>query len=268
MNPREGSEVAQARSATREEISALIYEKNEAVLIALLQNPHFDESHLTLLLERKDLSPTLLEEIARRRDWLRRYQVKRRLAFHPHTPRLAALRLGRQLYLMDQVHLSLLSSTAAEVRRLAEDLILSRLPQLPLGQKITLARRASARVAGALLGEGHERVVPLALDNAFLTEAQVLRVLARDNLPETVIGAIAGHSRWSHHATVRMALARHPQVPLACVLAFLPEMTPRELEELCALTTVSENLRRYIRHEIARRASIEPSRSSGGEYIA
>src|SRR3989449_1533116 len=47
------------------------------------------------LLEREDLPQTILERIARRRQWLSHYPVKRRVAFHPHTPRLVAMRLAR-----------------------------------------------------------------------------------------------------------------------------------------------------------------------------
>mgnify|MGYP001618006381 CR=1 FL=1 len=120
-----------ARSAAREEIPALLYHPSEDVLAALLENPRFDAAHLSLLLERKELSGEFLEEIARRKKWLAEYAVKRRLAFHVHTPRLTVMRLARQLYLMDLVQLSLLPSAAVELRRLAEELILVRLPQVP-----------------------------------------------------------------------------------------------------------------------------------------
>ena len=176
MVPKSNPEVERARSASAEEIPALVYASSEDVLIALLENPRMGESHLRLLLERKDLPGTLLEAIARRKEWLRSYRVKRQLAFHVHAPRLLVMRLARELFLMDLVQLSLLPSVAVEIRRLAEELIIARLPQLPLGQKLTLARRGPARVAGSLLAEGHEQVVRLALDNAFLTEAQLLKV--------------------------------------------------------------------------------------------
>ena len=153
-----------ARSAAHHEIPELLFEASEEVLAGLLENPRLDENHLCLLLERKDLPGSLLERIARRREWLRSYPVKRRVAFHPHTPRLAAIRLARELYLMDLVQLSLLASVPAELRRLAEELILARLPQLPLGQKLALARRGSARVTGGLIAEGHAQVVRVALD--------------------------------------------------------------------------------------------------------
>ncbi|MCL4524423.1 MAG: hypothetical protein M1451_11040, partial [Acidobacteria bacterium] len=183
-----------------------------------------------------------------------------RVAAHPHTARLAALPLIRQLFLFDLVNLTLQPATPAEIRRIAEDVILNRLPQLALGQRLTLARRGSARVAAALLAPQNqevfnEKIVPLALDNAFLTESQVLKVLARENLPEIVPASIARHRKWSYLYNVRMALVRHPLTPLARVLAFLPEITLRDLDELSGARSLPASLKQYIRAEVALRRS-------------
>src|SRR5256885_1175434 len=105
----------------------------------------------------------------------------------PRAPRLATLRLVRELYLMDLVQLTLFPGTSGEIRRNAEDQLVARLPQLPLGQKITLARRGPARVAGALLAEGHPQVRAVVLDNAYVTESQILKVLSRAKLSADVV---------------------------------------------------------------------------------
>jgi len=254
MAQKANREADRARVVRGEEISALLRDAREEVLVALLDNPDLAETQVCLLLERKDLPGTLLEAIARRKEWMASYRVKRGVAFHVHAPRLLALRLARELYVMDLVQLSLQAGMTAELKRAAEELILARLPQLPLGQKITLARRGSARVVGGLLVEGHPQIVRVALDNGFLTEAQVLRALARENLPAPVVSAIAHHPKWSHLSNVRVALVRHPLAPLGRVLAFLPELTLRDLQELRKLGTLSGNLRQYIRRELARRS--------------
>ena len=119
--------------------------------------------------------------------------MRLRLARHPRTPRRFAIALLRQLYLFDLVRLSLLPSAPAEIRRVAEELMVSRVPQLPIGQKLTLARRGPARVVGALLAEGHPQAIKLALANAFLTESQVLKVLTKPG--------VAGTSRRRHRST-------------------------------------------------------------------
>jgi len=254
MARKSDADAQRALAATGEEIPALLTDHREEVLAALLENPRLEEAHLARLLERKDLPHVLLERIAREKRWLAGYRIKRGLVFHPQAPRRVVRRLARDLYLMDLVQLSLLPSVSAELRRLAEELILARLPQLPLGQKLALARRGSARVAGGLLAEGHERAVRLALDNVFLTEAQVLKVLSREKLPAPVVVAIACHPKWSHLYTVRAALVRHPMAPLARVLAFLPDLALRDLSDLSEVAALPESLRRYIQREIARRS--------------
>jgi hypothetical protein len=239
--------------AAGDELAALLHHTDAEVLLGLLDNPALEEMQLCMLLERKNLPGEILEEVARRKPLLKSYRVKKALAFHPRTPRLVTLRLLRDLYLMDVVQLTLLPGIPTELKRNAEDQLTSRLPQLPLGQKITLARRGPARLAGALLAEGHAQIVTIALDNAYLTEAQVLKVLSREKIPPGVVRAISQHRKWSISYNVRLALVRHPLSPLATVLAYLPELTVSDLRELASPGIVSESLRKYLQAEVQRR---------------
>jgi pimeloyl-ACP methyl ester carboxylesterase len=242
-----------ARVAIGDELAALLHHPAADVLLALLDNPALDETQLCLLLERKNLPEEILEEVARRKPLLKSYRAKRALAFHARTPRLISLRLLRDLYLMDLVQVTLTPGVSAELKLNAEDQLLARLPQLPLGQKITLARRGPARVAGALLAEGHQQIAAVVLDNPNITEAQILKVLSREKLPASVIPAIFQHRKWSTTYNVRIALVRHPATPLATILAYLPELTVSDLRELASPGIVSENLRKYLQAEVQRR---------------
>lgn len=242
-----------ASIATGEELAALLHHHSPDVLLALLDNPALDETQLCLLLDRKDLPAEILQEVTRRKPLLKNYRVKRALAFHPRTPRLAGLRLLRELYLMDLMQLTLLPGTSAELKVNAEAQLIARLPQLPLGQKLTLARRGTARVAGALLAEGHAQILSVVLDNPNLNEAQVLKALSLDRLHLAVIQSIAHHRKWSHIYNVRLALVRHPNSTLSTVLAYLPELTVSDLRELASPGIVSESLRKYLLAEIQRR---------------
>jgi len=239
--------------ATGEELAILLHHPATDVLLALLDNPALEETQVCLLLERKNLPEEILEEVARRKPLLKSYRVKRSLAFHPRTPRLVSLRLLRDLYLMDLVRVAILPGVSAELKRNAEEQLLARLPQLPLGQKITLARRGPARVAGALLAEGHAQVISIVLDNPYMTEAQILRALSREKLPISVIPAIVQHRKWSIAYNVRLALVRHPSTPLASILSYLPELTVSDLRELAAPGIVPESLRKYLQAEVQRR---------------
>lgn len=243
-----------ARSAPADELKSLLHEADEEVLLALLENPNLEEGHITLLLERLDLPASVLSAVAREGKWTSSEGVRLRLARHPRTPKRFALAAVRQLYVFDLVRLSLLPLAPPDIRRVAEEVILTRVPHLPAGEKLTLARRGPSRVVGALLAEGHPQAIKLALANAFLTESQVLKVLAKPGVPERVVAAIAQHPKWSCQYNVRIALVRNPHTPVPSVLAFLPNLTLRDLKEIARLDTLAPHLRKYIRQELERRA--------------
>jgi hypothetical protein len=241
------------RNAAGEELVRLIHETAPDALLPILQNSALDETSLCLLLQRKDLRTDFLAEVLRRRHFLKNYQVKKLLAFHPHTPRTDGLRLLRDLYLMDLIQFAISPGVLPDLKRKAEDQVVAKLPQIALGQKIALARRSPARIAGALLADGQPPVVKAALSNPNLTEAQVLKVLARERLPPAVSQSIAQDPKWSHYYNVRVALLRQPSTTLTTILAFLPELTVSDLRELAAPGILPENLRHYLQAEIARR---------------
>ena len=241
------------QTATGEDLVRLIHEVPTDMLSPILDNPALDETSLAVLLHRKDLPSEFLTEILRRRQLLKNYLVKKLLAFHPHTPRRDALRLLRDLYLMDLVQFSISHEVRPDLKRKAEDQVIAKMAQLPLGQKITLARRSPARIAGSLLADGQPMVVKATLSNPNLTEAQVLRVLAKEKLAPVVAQSIAQHEKWSHVYNVRIALLRQPSTTLATVLAFLPELTVSDLRELAAPGVLPENLRQHLQAEIRRR---------------
>ena len=244
---------ADLRTAAGEELVRLIQRSPPRDLLPILDNPALDEAILAMLLQRRDLLAEFLESVVKRRHLIKGYQVKKLLAFHPNMPRTEGTRLLRDLYLMDLVRFSIAPGVLPDLKRKAEDQVIAKMPQLPLGQKITLARRSPARIAGSLLADGQPSVVKAALGNPNLTEAQVLRVLAKDKLPPSVVQAISQDPKWSHVYNVRIALVRQTSTPLATVLAFLPELTVSDLRELVSPGILPENLRQYLQAEIALR---------------
>jgi hypothetical protein len=244
-----------ARSASADEIKLLLRESDEVTLLALLDNPNLDGPHVTQLLDRLDLPANVLIAVAESGTWTASEAVRLRLARHPRTPRRIAMVLLKQLFLFDLVRVSLLPSAPADIRRAAEGTILTRVPHLPVGEKLTLARRGPSRIAGAVLAEGHPQAIKLALGNAFLTESQLLKVLAKTDVPERVVAAIAQHPKWSCLYNVRLGLLRNAHTPVPAILAILPDVTVRDLKELMSVEALASHSRNYIERELARRAS-------------
>ncbi|MGA8101639.1 MAG: hypothetical protein WB869_05770 [Candidatus Acidiferrales bacterium] len=250
-----GSAAAQdaARTVEGDHLTAILHDADESVVRAALENPHLHESHVCLVLERLDLPVPLLEAIGSNPQWLRSEAIRLRLARHPHTPQRIAVPLVRQLFLFDLVTLSMLPSAPSEVRRLAQEAILAKIPQLPLGQKLTLARRGPARVAAALILEGHPRASVDALKNPYLTESQVLRVLASRAVTEPVVAAIARDPKWSAQKNVRFGLLRAASELSPQIEAFLGDFTLSELAEVVSLEEIASPIRIAVRQEIAKR---------------
>src|SRR3984957_7221167 len=227
-----------ARNAEGEHLTAILHDADEAVILAALENPNLHESQVCLLLERLDLPVRLLEAIGSNPQWWGGEAVRVRLARRPQTPQRISVALVRQIFLFDLVALSMLPSAPAEIRRLAQETILFKIPQLPLGQKLTLARRGPARVAAALILEGHPRASADALKNPYLTESQILRVLASPTVPERVVTAIARDPKWSVQTNVRFGLVRAASELSPQLEGFLAEFTLTELADLVGLESL------------------------------
>lgn len=244
------------------ELRLLVHDAAPEVLEALLRNPFLSEELLLLLLARKNLPRELLEAVAKNEQLIQNQRVKAALARNPHTPRLVTMRLLKFLYLFDLVTVSLEPAVPAEIKRLAEDQIVKRLEQLPLGQQITLARRASARVAAVLLLQGNEPVIPVALDNSFLTEAALLGVLRRDEISEVMVEQVARHPKWSLRYEVRLQLVRHPLTPLGLALGFLPDLKAADLRLIASDKRMTATMREYVKAEAERRLQRRSRESS------
>jgi hypothetical protein len=253
MLPEAPERVEFARAAPAEKLVALLHEADEQILLALIENPNFQETHAELLLERADISSAVITSVAEKGMWMASEGVRLRIAQHAHSPTRLALAAVRQLFLFDLVRVCMMPSAPPDIRRTAEEAIIARVPYLAVGEKLTLARRGPARVAGAILAEGHPQAMKLALGNGFLTESQVLKVLAKGGVAERVVAAIAAHPKWSCVYNVRAALVRNEQTPVAYVQRFVDDLTLRDLIDISEMRELSGEARKLIVGELARR---------------
>ena len=265
MPPERDLYLEDARAASADELNALLHESDEKFLLALVENPNFQEKHAEILLSRADVSAVVVSAVAEcgKGKWMASESVRTKIAQHPHAPKRTALAAVRQMFLFNLVRLSLLPSAPPDIRRAAEEVILGRVPHLPVGQKLTLARGGPARVASAILAEGHPQALKPALGNGFLSESQVLKVLAKDGVPERVVAAIAAHPKWSCVYNVRMALVRNERTSAAIVKRLVGELTLRDLQDVSRLPGVPAGAKQVMLDEIESRASKSKNSACG-----
>ena len=162
-------------------------------------------------LKRSDLSAPDLERLSKNPSLAKSRKLKLALIEHPRTPRHLSLSLLRHLYTFDLMAVALMPVVAADIRVAVEEALINRLETISTGERMSLARRASARVVAALLGDGDMRVVNTALENSRLTEAMVAKALLRCDSADSLADTVGRNGKWSLRPEIQLALKRRAE---------------------------------------------------------
>jgi hypothetical protein len=209
-----------------------IHSSSADALIAAAGDAGLSEDMALALLKRRDLPAEALEHLARNAAVMKSRKVKLALVEHPRTPRHISLPTIRHLFTFDLMQVALTPVVPPDVKAAADETLINRLETIPSGQRLALARRASGRVAEALLADGEARVMEAALENARLTEAGVVKALMRAAATAGLVQAVCHHAKWSLRREVRIALLRNQHTPMARAVEFargLPAPMVREI---------------------------------------
>lgn len=231
----------------------LLEDPSRDVIKALLKNPALDESCLLLLLKRPDLSDDLLSAIYRMPLTETSHRVKVALVHHHATPDHLVLTLIPHLYLFELVTLCFLPGITPDRRIVAERALIKRIPETPLGSKITLARRAPSAVVEALLHEGQPQLMAACLDNPRLKQAAIFRFLNGPGATAETISMVARHPRWKSRHDLKVALLKNSKTPLVWFTAFLPGLSLVEVKNIYASSRISMAQKACVAEELLRR---------------
>jgi hypothetical protein len=216
-------------------------------------DPALTEDASLALLENRDLPIEQIEQISKNRTTMKSRKVRLALAAHPHAPRRVALRLIREFYTFDLVQFASMPAAAADLKRVADELLISRFTSITLGERISLARRSSATVAAALLLDKEPSVWQPALENPRLTEAAIVKALQRPGATVAFVEAVCHHPKWSLRREVRIALLRNPHTPLARAIEFARRLPPPLLRDVLHASKLPEKIKEYLRKDLSRR---------------
>src|SRR5579871_28878 len=225
---------------------------------AISANDSQTEDQALAQLKNRDLPPEQIEGISRNTPVMKSRKVRLALAAHPHSPRHLALHLVREFYTFELTHFALTSGPAPDLKRLADEVLVHRLPSVTLGERISLARRSSSRVAAALLLDKEARVWRIALDNARLNEAGVVRALQHAQVSPAFVQQVCCHGKWSLRREVRIALLQTAHTPLARALEFARGFPPAQLRDILYASRLPEKTKECVRQttESRRRTKI------------
>jgi hypothetical protein len=240
-----------------EDLTTLIHSHTADELKRAASHDALSEELALALLERRDLPPEALEALSKNAPALKSRRVLVEMVGHPKTPRHVSLPAIRHLYTFELMQLALSPAVLADIKKAAEETLVSRLEKITLGERITLARRASGRVAAALLLDPEPRVIEAAVTNPFLTEVLVVKALISQTAAAPLVELVARDGKWSLRREVRIALLRNPLTPADESAQLARSLPSGVLHELLQDSRVPEATRVRVQQELQEREKQE-----------
>ncbi len=244
----------QAGTASAEELKALALHPSSKVVSKVLSNANLTEELAVIIAQRRNVSPDIFESLYDDIRWKNHYPVMLALCKNPETPLKIVMTLLKSLRIFDLADLTRNRRIPINVRAKAEGCINEKILSLPLGIKITLAKRASSAVLVKLLEDGMKEVVAECLNSPFMTEQIVCKVISMKRIASHVIRRIAEHPKWSSRYDVQWALVRNNHTPLACSVIFMKNLKTNDLRELYEAPEVPVSTKPFIYRELCERS--------------
>lgn len=197
-------------------------------------------------LKQRNFSIEKIKEILCNAGLMKSRKVRILVAAHPCAPRRVALRLVREFYTFDLMQFALRPGTPADLRRFADELLISRVASITLGECISLARRSSEMVAGALLLHQETAVWQAALLNPRLTERAIIKALSRTAATSAFVEFLSRHSKWASRAEIRLALLQNSHTPPELAAEFARELPAAQLRDILRSSRLPEEVKEVL----------------------
>jgi len=248
-----GKRLLMALSATGDELFQVLLDPDMQVLRTALKNPHLHEDHLLTLLRRRDLGEDLLKAIQQLETNKASHRLKIALVKNPNTPGQIALALLPHLHLFELVDLCMVPGVTPDQKFAAERAILQRLPTTELGNKMTLARRATATVVGEILKQGDAKLVEICLNSPRLREVAILQFINGAHSSAETISVIARHPKWKLRPNLRLAILKNRRTPTIWFTLFLPQMRTPDVRNLLVSKRLNPAQKKLVQDELKKR---------------
>jgi hypothetical protein len=223
--PRVRSAVARKTALPADaDLERLVHDPSPEILTAVAADPRLTEDLALALLNHRDLPREALEALSKNSSVARQRKVQLALVIHPHTPRHVSVPTIRHIYTFELMQVALLPAVPPDVKRAAEEVILGRLASITSGERFTLAKRSSGRVAAALLLDKEERIMQAALANPQMTEIFIVRALKAEVGTELLAPAVSRHQKWSFRNDVKAALLGNKNTPSSRLIQLAGEL--------------------------------------------
>ncbi|GBE31121.1 hypothetical protein BMS3Bbin05_00017 [bacterium BMS3Bbin05] len=239
-----------ARTAEAEELWDIIRDPHPEATSNATMNGNLTEDMAVFIAKRNAATQETLGFLAGDVRFKHSYKLKLAICKNPKTPPRISLAFIKFLRIFDLSDIIRSRHLPVILRQKVELVIKERIPAMPPGIKVALAKRANSNVVVELMAKGDKRVISTCLDSPVLTEEYLHRMLNRPATKPLIIRMIAAHPQWSSRYLIRFALIRKFHTPMAQVTKFIDGMKTADLKELYRDPKLPASTRPFIYREL------------------
>ncbi len=218
------------------------------VVVALLRNPGTPGRGMVRLAESATgpILEVLLASLERLGRWVDALEA---LLGNPAVPEIKRTTI--------QSHLQLARKREAEGHK--KDL-LQRIRELPVGQKLTLAKKGNKDVRMILIKDPNEMVALEVVASPRITDGEILAISMMRDISDKVLRFIANNRKYRQNHQVVVALVNNPRTPVGVSLGLgLHSLTDREMTDLSKNRNIPGAVSRAAKQLLDRRKGADQS---------
>jgi hypothetical protein len=255
--PRVRSEIKKISLPADADLERLVHDSSPEILAAVAADTRLTQDLALALLNHRDLPREALEALNKNGSLMRQGKVRMAVVMHPRTPRHVSVPTIRHLYTFELMQVALLPSIQPDVKRAAEEVLIGKLASISLGERTTLARRSSGRVAAALLLDKEERIMQAALANPQMTEVSIVKALKAEHGTELLAPAVSRHQKWSYRNDVKAALLGNKNTPSGRLIHLAAELPIHLIKDVLRSGRLSSPAKNSLLVVLEKRGSVK-----------
>ena len=253
-----------------------------ADLLPIAQNPKAPVEVLERVLEHPALSPEVVVALLRHPEAPGTAMV--RFAEQASGPLLDVLldsleRLGRWVEVLEAllrnpavpapvhpaIHRQIETARKRDAEGTARKSLLQRIRDLPVGQKLSLAKKGNKDVRAILIRDPNEMIALEVAASPRITDAEILSIAAMRDVSDKVLRYLAGNRKYRQNRQLVLLLLNNPRTPVGVSLGLgIHGLTDRELKELAKNRNISAAVSRAAKQVLDRRQALQAA--AGGEH--
>jgi hypothetical protein len=253
MTPSVDERIRLAGTAHGGELWTLVRDSHPEVVVNVTLSRNLSEEMAVFLASKRSTPSEALGFLAGDVRFTDSYRLKRALCRNAKTPQRITLSLLSHLRIFDLGDVTRHTSVPAIIRLKAEHILMEKMPSLPTGIRIALAKRASSALIISIMARGDKKVVGVCLDSPAITEGQLCALIQKQDTKPHIIQLVSEHPKWSLRYAIRLLLIMNCHTPMEVIPAFIAGMKTSDLRELYGRKDIPSSTMVFIFRQLAGR---------------